>query len=889
MRSLIVACIALVIAGCDQPTVGEDAGGDDATVGSCESDTDCDDGVFCDGAEQCLDGPLADARGCSPAASPVCAVGETCSETERRCLDHCDLTPDADGDTFNAIDCGGADCDDSDAQRYPDNVETCDAENRDEDCNPLTFGSRDGDGDGSIDSTCCNVDEAGVSHCGDDCDDANIAARPGATENCNGTDDDCNGMVDVDSGGINVCSCTPLDAVESCGTNTGECTAGTRTCTTSGWGTCVGEVGRRAEVCDMLDNDCDGTADEVAEATVNCTRYPNSSPACAVGGGCSFTCTSGYGDCDGNVSTGCETVLAGGVRINDERVDHCGGCGTSPPRSCQVTSNAASSTATCASGACGLACTSGYASCDAIYANGCETNTTNNVDRCGSCTNVCPTRTNATRSCATSTCGFTCTSGYGNCDAVATNGCENTLDSLTHCGACNTACARTNATATCATTDVCRISSCSAGWGNCDGVDSNGCENTVDSLTHCGACNTACARANATATCATTDVCRISSCNGGYGNCDSVDANGCETNTTNNSSHCNGCNMACAAHLRCNSSACTLGTWHTSILYWLDATTLRGELGTATFAANNTYTTSYRQSTGTAYNFTGSWTIATGNAVTAVHAGRNYIGQLSRRGDVFTMIDAAAEASNLRYQAIWIRKVTGHAVGNLAGDWYTASYNDLANGASPANPFSASGNINFTAAGAMSANLALSFGGTDTSTGTSVVASDGTVTISLSGGSVLRGQIGEFNDVMVLTFDSDTSETNGFRPGQLFLVKKSSSGLSSANVQGTYFLTHMVGTNRTVWGTAIATTGSWTGGSLFASNLVGSIPVCSGGSIAVTTTGSTTMTLPNGGACEINSMIAGWAQFPSSSRSDVLVAHNANTTVNSLQVWIRRP
>ncbi len=102
---------------------------------------------------------------------------------------------DADGDGHDAIECGGDDCDDDNASRYPGAVEVCDLAGLDEDCDLSTGGDKDLDGDGFHDVLCCNVG-ADDDDCGTDCDDTVASTSPVGTEICNGTDDNCDGQTD---------------------------------------------------------------------------------------------------------------------------------------------------------------------------------------------------------------------------------------------------------------------------------------------------------------------------------------------------------------------------------------------------------------------------------------------------------------------------------------------------------------------------------------------------------------------------------------------------------------------------------------------------------------------------------------------------------------------
>ena len=355
---------------------GDDAPMDPDGGSMCTTNADCSDGLYCTGIERCdPTNALSDARGCVAPGDP-CLSGQECSEAETRCVTVDCSAGDADGDGVTSIDCGGEDCDDGDGDRFPGNPEVCDLDGHDEDCDDTTLGG-DADGDGYAPLECCNG-----TRCGQDCDDTRDGVSPEAVEACNGVDEDCDGTLDegadelfyrdLDGDGfgdpatgvMRACVDDPIfvrqaddcddrdpatnpSASEICDGRDNDCNAATpfdqdgdgdghlradAPCEGGGFpkddcdDTNPFTHGGALERCSALDDDCDGAVDEVA-ANDWCTAQArlggdmSVNAICGSGAVCAISaCAAGTADCDGTLSTGCETNV-------DTDPDNCGGCG----------------------------------------------------------------------------------------------------------------------------------------------------------------------------------------------------------------------------------------------------------------------------------------------------------------------------------------------------------------------------------------------------------------------------------------------------------------------------------------------------------------------------------------------------------------------------------
>ena len=348
----------------------------------------------------------------------------------------------------------------------------------------------------------------------------------------------CNaGFADCDGNTANGCETDTRTSTASCGACGNRCALANATAACTDGRCTVG-------ACNANFGDCDGNAlngceTDTRTAVANCgacgTSCPgaeNAVPACALGR-CALTCTAGFADCDGLDANGCEA---------DTRVSNanCGGCG----RACAP----ARGVGMCAASTCTLTrCEEGFADCDMSLATGCEVNTRSDVTNCGACGTRCAVPSGSP-ACVAGVCGIeACTAPFGNCDGDVRNGCEtDTRTSTAHCGACGMTCApRANSAVVCAGGGC--VYTCLAGFADCDGNAANGCEvDTRVDAAHCGGCGARCSTRNATSACAAS-TCRITTCSAGFGDCNGSAADGCEVDTRVTVAHCGACGTMCPA------------------------------------------------------------------------------------------------------------------------------------------------------------------------------------------------------------------------------------------------------------------------------------------------------------------------------------------------------
>ncbi len=359
----------------------------------------------------------------------------------------------------------------------------------------------------------------------------------------------------VSDGCEGVLDCGECTAPETCGGGGLPLQCGCTCVLPNAVTTCSGQSGCLLQSCEEGFRDCNGLANDGCEAVI--ASDPANCGAC--GTICSFghaaaKCEQGIcvmADCDPGHAD-CNADPSDGCEINTQTNPlHCGGCDLECPDSGGIP--------LCQGGMCKInPCGSGLGNCDGDDKNGCETDVTSSTSNCGACGNLCAL-THADPACVLSSCRVaSCKAGFGNCDGQHSNGCEASfLNSPTSCGGCDHFCVEpTGSTATCVNGSCSFI--CDKYRGNCDESAKNGCEAFLDSdVLNCGECDRVCAYPNAAPGC-TNGSCVLSSCNSGYADCDKFWGDGCETNISTSPSNCGACGVTCSG-VNMTTVGCVLG------------------------------------------------------------------------------------------------------------------------------------------------------------------------------------------------------------------------------------------------------------------------------------------------------------------------------------------
>lgn len=373
---------------CDPDFRDEDC--DSSTLGFRDSDNDGYVDALC--CNEQADGELDCGEDCddfkanvNPESPEVCDFfdnncnGETDEEVALKLYPDADHDGHGDADAKSVATCPGAvgyaasrdDCDDKDPEVFLGQFEICDGKDNNCDKDRLVdeveeqapwYEDLDGDTYGDPESTpifsCYRIPDRVLSR--NDCDDGDKKVNPNAAEICDAKDNDCNGLADFRLEGINNFEDDDGDLAADSDCGGDDCDD--RDARTSGGA---------EEVCDHVDNDCDGLVDE--QTTQNIWYIDEDGDGWGVVIGSALaSCdpiasrASQFGDCDDT-----RNDVRPGITESCDGVDN--DCDGQIDEGAAVHCQLPGAMAACQSGSCAIyTCHPGFADTDGNPENGCE-------------------------------------------------------------------------------------------------------------------------------------------------------------------------------------------------------------------------------------------------------------------------------------------------------------------------------------------------------------------------------------------------------------------------------------------------------------------------------------------------------------------------------------
>jgi hypothetical protein len=330
------------------------------------------------------------------------------------------------------------------------------------------------------------------------------------------------------TGGADYCANTTTDSA-NCGTCGTVCTTG-QVCNS---GVCTLSCGALTKCSPSSGAPyCANTATD----NTDCGTCGNLCPTGQVcsGGFCTITC----GALTTCTPTGAAAYCANTMTDNA----NCGACG-SPCGAGYV----------CTAGVCTITCGSLSTCTPTGAAAYCANLSTDNAN-CGTCGITC---TNG-KVCTAGVCAITCGSLSTCTPTGAAAYCANLSTDNANCGTCGQSCAMGQA----CTSGVC-TATCSSNETTCNGQ----CTNTSFDPSNCGTCGTVCGFPQGSAACSG-GGCFLTSCSAGYLDCNHLQTDGCEVNKMTDAANCGACGASCALGETCNAGVCTANLAQGFLGYW---------------------------------------------------------------------------------------------------------------------------------------------------------------------------------------------------------------------------------------------------------------------------------------------------------------------------------